>query len=431
MKTENVTIGMFGLGTVGSGVAELLNRQGAELEKKYGVAIKLKRIVVRNVNKPRLIQLEPKLLSDNPNDILNDKEINTVIEVMGGVEPACTYTLRALKQNKNVITANKAVLAVKGTEVFRQAIKSGRYLGFRAAVTGFQDIIERLSSAISINNMAGIFNGTCNYILTQMQEHQQEMEPILKQAQDLGYAEEDPSLDIDGYDTADKLAILCILAFGCAVTREDIFTEGIRNITLEDIKFAANLNYRIKLLGIASYENNRLEARVHPCLVPRNNLLSRLEGVENGIQINDELRGKGAFTAPGAGKYPTACAIMSDIINIARGSQIYFPHKIKRIPLKSMAALESAYYLRLNALNESGVLEKIAAVFRRNDINIMSVLQQKTARPKQNKRGLLVPLVIIVDKSKEKNIQKAVGHLQALDVIEGAVSLIRVEERLW
>jgi homoserine dehydrogenase len=428
MTVQNLTIGMFGLGTVGSGVVELLNRQGAELENKYGVRLKLKRIVVRDVNKPRPVKVDPQLLSANPADILDDGEINTVIEVMGGVDPAQEYISQALKQGKHVITANKAVLAAKGAMIFKQALKSNCYLGFRAAVTGSQDIIERISSAISINTLVGVFNGTCNYILTQMEEHQQDLETVLKKAQELGYAEQEPSLDIDGYDTTDKLAILCILAFGCAIRRQDIFTEGIRNITLEDIRFASELNYRIKLLGIARYENGCVEARVHPCLVPRDNMLARLEGVENGIQIDDELRGQGGFTAPGAGKYPTACAIMFDIINVATRNPVYFPRQIKRMPLKSMSSLECEYYLRLNALNQPGVLERIAGVFRRNDINIMSVLQQKGA---DYQRGTIIPLVIIVDKSQESNVQKAVRHIQALDAIQGKVSLIRVEKSLW
>ena len=261
-----------------------------------------------------------------------------------------------------------------------------------------------------------------------MEEHQEPLETVLKRAQELGYAEEDPSLDIDGYDTTDKLAILCILAFGCSIHRKDIYTEGIRRLTLEDIRFANELNYRIKLLGIAKFENGRLEARVHPCLVPKDNMLARLEGVENGIQIDDELRGQGGFTAPGAGKYPTACAIMFDIINVATSNPVYFPRQIKRMPLKSMANLESEYYLRLYALNHPGVLEKIAGVLRRNDINIMSVLQ---LRGGDRQRGQVVPLVIIVDKSQERNIQKAIRHIRALEVIQGEVSLIRVEESLW
>ncbi len=428
MNGKNLIIGMFGLGTVGSGVVELLERQGAELEQKYGVTLTLKKIVVRNVAKSRPVKVDPGLLSDNPRDILDDIEINTVIEVIGGVQPAEDYILEALKKGKHVITANKAVLAVEGGNVFRQALRSNCYLGFRAAVTGFQDIIERLSSAISINTLVGVFNGTCNYILTQMEEHQQQLDVALKNAQELGYAEEDPSLDIDGYDTTDKLAILCILAFGCSIRRQDIFTEGIRHISLEDIKFASELNYRIKLLGIAKCEDGRIEARVHPCLVPKDNMIARLEGVENGIQIDDELRGQGGFSAPGAGKYPTACAIMFDIINVATHNTVYFPRKIKRMPIKSMASLKSEYYLRLTVQNHPGVLEKIAGVFGKNDINIMSVLQQRGGN---RQRGQLIPLVIIVDKSQEKNIQKAIRQIQTMEVIQGDVILIRVEESLW
>jgi len=425
---QKLTIGLFGLGTVGSGVVELLNSQGVRLAQKHGVELTLKKIVVRDVRKPRLVKVDPALLSNNPRHILDDEEINTVIEVMGGVSPAQEYILEALARGKHVITANKALLAMHGAQVFRQAIKYGRYLGFRAAVTGFQDIIERLSSAISIHHLAGVFNGTCNYILTEMEHKQEEMEVVLKRAQELGYAEEDPSLDIDGYDTTDKLAILCILAFNCSIRRQDIYTEGIRHITLEDIRFARELGYRIKLLGLAKYENGRIEARVHPCLVPRDNMLARLEGVENGLKISDELRGQGGFTAPGAGKYPTACAIIFDIINAATGNPTYFPHRIRSLPLKSMASVEGEYYLRVNAINQPGTLEKIAGVFRRHDINIMSVLQVKGA---SRERDEIIPLVIMVDRSAERNIQKSIRRIQTLDVIRGPASLIRVEESLW
>ena len=425
---ENITVGLFGLGTVGSGVAELLQKQGPELERKYGVNIRLKKIVVREVNKSRSLKIDHNLLSDNPRDILDDPEINTVIEVIGGVCPAREYILEALKQGKHVITANKAVLAVDGAAIFRQAIKSQTYLGFRAAVTGFQDIIQRLSSAISIRHLAGVFNGTCNYILTEMERQQKPLEQVLAQAQAQGYAEEDPSLDIDGWDTTDKLAILCILAFGCSIRRHDIYTEGIRRVTLEDIRFAAELGYRIKLLGIAGFDGQKLSVRVHPCLLPHDNMLARLEGVENGLQIDDELRGPGGFSAPGAGKYPTASAIMFDIINVATRNPVYFPRQFRQLPLQKMDELESEYYLRVNALNTPGILEKIAGVFRRHDINIMSVLQLKGI---DRGRGKIIPLVIMVDRSKERNVQKAVQRIQRLEVIQGTPSLIRVQESLW
>jgi len=427
-ERKRLVIGLLGLGTVGSGVYELIRNQREELRQKYGVELEIKRVVVRSLDKPRMVEVEPGVLSTDPWSILNDGEINTVIEVIGGVEPARRYVLEALGRGKHVITANKALLAVKGRQVFRQALRKGVYLGFRAAVTGFQDIIDRVSSSISITRLAGVFNGTCNYILTQMEKTEEDFATVLRQAQELGYAEDDPSLDIDGWDTTDKLAVLCMLAFNCYVRRQDIFTEGIRHIRLDDLRFARELGYRIKLLGIASTDDGKLEARVHPCLVPQDNMLARLEGVENGIQVDDSLRGKGGFTAPGAGKYPTACAVMFDLINIACGNPNYFPREFRKLRIKKMAELESEYYLRVNAINRPGVLEKIAGVFRRHDINIMSVLQQKGA---SRERGQVVPLVIIVDKASERAIQRAVRQIQRLEVIQGEVSLIRVLESLW
>ncbi len=423
-----LNIGLFGLGTVGCGVVELLSSLSQELERRYGVSLNLKRIVVRNLDKPRAIEIDRSLLTDDPRQILDDRDIDIVVEVMGGISPAREYILEALRRKKHVITANKAVIAKKGPELLRQSIKSDRFLGFRASVTGLLDIFERLSTSISIQSLVGVLNGTSNYILTEMEKQARELPEILAQAQALGYAEEDPSLDIDGYDTADKVAVLCLLAFASPVRREQIYTEGIRQITQQDIQFAGDLGYRIKLLGIARLHREKLEVRVHPCLVSKDKALARLEGVENGLQIYDELRGQGGFTAPGAGKYPAAYAIIYDLVNVITGKPVYFPDKLSRLPLLKMNEVKSEYYLRVGALNQPGVLEKIAGVFRRYDINIMSVFQPKESR---GERGEIIPLAVIVDRASEGGFQRAVSRLRRLEVIHGPVSIIRVEESLW
>ena len=428
LQRQGLTLGLFGLGTVGSGVVELIRRQNLRLQSKYGLNIALKTVVTRRLDEQRRRQVAPAALSDDPRCILQDPQIDTVVEVIGGIEPAKQWVMEALRAGKHVITANKALLAECGVEIFREAARSGGYFGFRAAVTGFQDIIDRLYSAISIRSIAGVFNGTCNYILSSMEDKEEDFAAALKQAQAAGYAEADPTLDINGQDTADKLAIVSTLAFNSPVQRQDVYSEGIEKISLDDIHFAAELGYRIKLLGISGCDGGQIEARVHPCLIPADSMLASLKGVENGIQIDDELRGPGGFKAPGAGKYPTASAIMFDIINIANNNPTYFPREFVKLPVRDMKESENQYYLRLAALNQPGVLAKIAGVFQYQDINIMSVLQRKDNR---DRRGEVVPLVIITDTAAEKNMQKAVRELERLAVISGPATLLRVEERFW
>lgn len=428
MAEKGLTIGLFGFGTVGTGVVDLIQKQTQKVQSKYGLNLKLKTVVVQQLTQERKEQIAPAVLSDDPRQILDDNEIDTVIEVIGGIHPAKEIVVEALRSHKNVITANKALLAESGMDIFSEAIRSKCYFGFRAAVTGLQDIIDRLYSSISISNVAGVFNGTCNYILTSMEEKGEEFAEALRKAQEAGYAEQDPTLDINGQDTADKLAIVSTLAFNSPVQREDIYTEGIEKIGVEDIRFAQELGYKIKLLGIASCDGKTIESRVHPCLIPADSMLASLKGVENGVEIEDELRGPGGFKAPGAGKYPTASAIMFDIINIANNNPHYFPKEFHKLPITEMDCLENQYYLRLSALNQPGVLAEIAGVFKCYDINIHSVLQQGD---NFDRRGEDVPLVIITGIAKEKNMRQAVQKMEGLTSIKGEIVLLRVEKRLW
>jgi homoserine dehydrogenase len=423
-----LTIGLLGLGTVGSGVVEILQRSAEELYLKHGLRTKIKRILVKKKNKKREIGLDPSLISTNSAEILNDPEIDTVIEVMGGVHPAKEIITEALKKGKNIITANKAVLAHCGKELFELAERQKCYFGFCAAVTGYHTLIGSLVSSVSIRNIAGVFNGTCNYILTKMEGTHQSLTTVLKQAQKEGYAEQDPTLDIDGTDTADKLALLCILAFGRSVTRSDIHCEGIESIEIDDIEFADKMGYRIKLLALASSENDLITAMVCPCLVPKKNKLALLEGVENGILIDDELSGQIALDALGAGKYPTGKAILGDILSVATQKPPYFPRKIKKPRFKKISAIENQFYFRAKVKDQPGVLEKIAKVFRENTINIKSVLQQED---QVDARAGIVPIVIITDRSSEANIYNAKKMLEELDVVTGQALLLRVAKNLW
>ena len=423
---KRLTIGLMGMGTVGSGVVEILQRDADDLYAKHGLRANIKRILVKDKNKDRCVSVAPDILTTDPADILDDEDIDTVIEVIGGVHPAKEIISQALERGKNVITANKAVLAHYGTELFELAGSKKCYFGFRAAVTGYHSIIGSLVSSVGIRNIAGVFNGTCNYILTEMERTHQPLASVLKQAQAEGYAEQDPTLDINGTDTADKLALLCILTYGCSVTRDDIHCEGIETIEIDDIEFASKMGYRIKLLALASKEDDTITAMVCPCLLPARSKLALLEGVENGILIDDELSGRIGLDALGAGKYPTGKAILGDILSVAAHKPPYFPAKINKPIFKEIAAIENQFYFRVKVENRPGVLEMIAKVFRENEININSVLQQEN-----KSTGGTVPLVIITDSSSEANIYNAKEMLEALDVVPGKALLLRVAKDLW
>jgi homoserine dehydrogenase len=423
---NELTIGLMGLGTVGSGVVEILHRDAEDLYAKHGLRANIKKILVKDKNKDRGISAVSNILTTDPADILDDPEIDTVIEVIGGVHPAKEIISLALEKGKNIITANKAVLAHYGTELFESADRRGSYFGFRAAVTGYHSLIGSLVSSVSIRNIAGVFNGTCNYILTEMEKTHQSLANVLKQAQSEGYAEQDPTLDVNGVDTADKLALLCILVFGRSVTRNDIHCEGIEQVGIDDIEFAGKMGYRIKLLALASSEDDSIMAMVCPCLVPRKSKLALLEGVENGILIDDELSGRIGLDALGAGKYPTAKAILGDILSVAANKPPYFPRKINKPRFKEISAIENQFYFRVKVQNRPGVLEMIAKTFRENEINIRSVLQQEDRADAGT-----VPIVIITDKTSEANIYNAKRMLEELDVVSGKALLLRVAKVSW
>jgi homoserine dehydrogenase len=429
MDKKKITIGIFGLGTVGSGVVELLKKQEKQLKDRYGLEINIKRIGVKTLDKVRSLEIDHSILTTNPNDILNDKEIDTVLELMGGKEDAYRFIQSSIANGKNVITANKAVLGEYGAELAKLVAESRSdcYFGFRAAITGLQDIIWHLYCSFTINKLVGVFNGTCNYILTEMSEKNKEFKDALSEAQQKGYAEQDPSVDIKGLDTADKLATLCMVAFKTFIKSKDINTEGIDKITLQDIKFAKELGYEIKLLGYAEISGNKLDARVCPALVLKDNMIARLRDVENGVEIGDDLRGGGGFTAPGAGKYPTASAVVADIINMATSHANYFPKEVMNYELQKESGIVCKYYFNFGAKNEPGVLESIAKVFHEHNINIITVLQ----KGESSERGKTVPLIVITDKELEKNIKSAFAKIKKLNLVTGNSTLMRVEEGTW
>lgn len=405
---KKLTLGIFGLGTVGTGVLQILQKQKEHFKKKYGIEFDIKKIVVKNFSKRRDVKLPKGVLSTNPDAILNDENIDVVFELVGGLEPARSIVMKALENGKHVITANKAILAKSGKEIFSLAEKKRKFLGFRASITGCHDIVEHLGLSGGIQGVYGILNGTCNYILTEMESKKKDFSAVLKDAQKKGYAEAKPSLDVDGYDTADKLIILTSMIFGAFHTRKDIFIEGIKKITLEDIEFAKELGYRIKLLGVSRLVDGKLECRVNPCLVPSAKILGTLSGVENGVTLDDSLRGMSAFTALGAGKNPSASAAVADFIAVASGMPPCFPKRAQKLPLLKKQESVSAFYLRFSAPNQPGVLSKISAALSRHNINIVSVLQ----KGQTDRRGALLPLIIVVDRARKGDVEKAFKEIK-------------------
>jgi len=336
--------------------------------------------------------------------------------------------LGALRKGKNVVTANKALLATYGSKIFQEAAENGCYLGVRASNIAAYRLIESLMSSPSkIEKLVGIFNGTCNYILTKMEKQGRSLSDLLKEAQRMGYAEANPSDDINGLDTAHKLVVLLGLTLGFFPPLESIYMEGIGNIAAQDVLFAQELGYKIKLLAIVQKEGNLLEARVHPALIPQDRWLARLEGVENGLEIRDEIGLEIGMQAPGAGKYPTATAIIEDLIYIAQGRKLFLSAKNINLSLKPVGEIETKYYLKFCAVDRAGVLAKIANVLGEHDISIESVIQKGGESKKDN----LVPVIMLTHRSREDNIQKALREIKELPVVEGNPFLIRVEEGIF
>jgi len=423
MAEKTLHIGLFGLGTVGSGVVELL-----EKKRQHFIDCKfiLEKVVVRDIAKKRSVNLSSHLLSSDPREILDNPAIDTVIEVIGGIHPAREIVLEALEKGKNVVTANKLLLATSGSFVFKKAIENKCYLGVRASNIAAYRLIESLSNSPSrIEKLVGVFNGTCNYILTEMEKRGESLTEALKRAQKLGYAEADPSEDISGRDTAHKLIVLLGLTLGYFPALESIYIEGIDSITGQDILFARELGYKIKLLAIAQRDEDILEARVHPALVPKDRGLARLEGIENEVEIRDEMGLEIGMQAPGAGKYPTATAIIEDLICIARGNKLFLPNKLPSFRLKPMKDIETKYYLKFHVIDKAGVLAKIANVLGNCDISIESVIQ------KGKEDNGLVPIIMLTHPSREENVQKALCEISTLPVVKGEPFLIRVEEGIF
>jgi homoserine dehydrogenase len=429
----HIRIGLLGLGTVGGGVVKVLASHGAEMEERAGCRLILHRIADADLLRPREgLDLASLPLVNDANRVLEDPGVHIVIELVGGLEPARTLILRALAAGKHVVTANKALLAHHGAELFEEARRHRVMLGFEAAVAGGIPLIRAVKEGLQANRIVsafGIVNGTCNYILSKMTDEGSDFGEVLKEAQARGYAEADPTLDIEGLDSAHKLQILASLAFRASVDLEGIYTEGITGVSPQDVVNAAELGYRIKLLAIAKASDGALEARVHPTMIPATSPMAAVSGVFNAVFITGDNVGNLMFYGRGAGQLPTASAVWSDTLDIARrvahgvpALDVDLPSVSGRpLPLRAMDDIRSAYYLRVMAMDRPGVLAQVAGILGSHEISLASVLQKGRAS------GLAVPVVMMTHEARERDLRAALAGIDRLPVVAQRTTMIRVE----
>jgi len=424
---ETVNIGLIGFGTIGSGVVATLNQNIQLLERKVNKKVNLKRIVDLDITTDRGVEVNQEILSTDVDDILEDEEIDIVIELVGGYQPALNFILRAMENGKHVVTANKALLAKHWQEITDSTHKNGVRISFEASVGGGIPLLVPLNDGLAANNIEtiyGIINGTANYILTKMDAEGLDFDTVLKEAQDMGYAEADPTFDIEGHDTAQKLIILSILGFGIYVEQEKFHVEGITRITPDDIRFAREeLESVIKLLAIAQIADGELEIRVHPTLVPETHLLASVNDVFNAVYLVGDVVGPVLMYGAGAGMMPTASAVVADCIDIMQDMGrpvVYGPKETRVEKVKDISDVESKYYLRITALDEPGVLHSISGILSELDISIESVSQKKADE------GEAVPIFMVTHHALEKNVQEALKLIEEMDFVKEETVLIRL-----
>lgn len=430
---KKINIGLIGFGTVGTGVVKAFAARGAFIRKKRGLRVEIARIADKDLKRRRDVKVSKKKLTKNVNKILRDPNIDIVVELIGGIHPAKEYVIKALKGGKHVVTANKALLADSGKEIFRIARRYGVTVRFEASVGGGIPVIKTLSEdfvANKIQAIYGIINGTSNYILTKMEEDGESFGSALRNAQALGIAERNPTLDINGIDSAHKLAILSLLGFGRYVDVDKIFAEGIQNVELSDIQYAKELGYSIKLLAIAKKDEGRLDVRVHPTLLTTRHLLAGVRGAQNAIYIKGDMIGESLLYGEGAGQKASSSAVISDIMDIAEsiaaGEELKMPAMdfdsgIKGI--KEIGKVKSRYYIRFMAVDRPGVLAAISGVLAKFKISIASVTQ------KERHKGHAVPIVMLTHEAIEKDLKKALKIIHRINAIRGRPVAIRMEMR--
>lgn len=435
---NRIAVGLIGFGTVGTGVAKILTNNAEQIRRRLGLPLELVKVADLNITADRGIRLAPSMLTTDTRQVLEDSEIDIVIELIGGYEPAKRFLLDAMAKGKHVVTANKALLAVHGEELFEAACKAGVDIGFEGSVCGGIPILRSLTEGLAADRLLslyGIVNGTSNYILTRMTDAGRSFVEVLAEAQKAGYAEADPSLDVAGTDAAHKLAILVNLAFGSPVNFKEVYVEGITGITPMDIQYATEFGYTIKLLAIAKLQGDgeaeELEVRVHPTMIANDSPLARVGGVYNAIQVTGDAVGDIMLYGRGAGSMPTASAVVSDIIDIARniihGAQgrvppcAFQPDQRRPLRIRPIENIVGLYYLRFMVLDKPGVLSQLSGVLGKHDISISSVLQRG------RKDGQTVPVVMTTHMAVERNIRASLREIDALPAVSAPTTVVRIE----
>ncbi len=434
---QEIKVGLIGFGTVGRGLAQVLYEQQERIEKRVGASIRLTKvadIMVKSL--PDHIAQKGKVtLTNDAIDIFTDPEIKIVVELIGGIEPAKTFILKAIEHGKHVVTANKALLSQHGKEIFSAAARKGVEVGFEASVGGGIPVIKSLKEGLVGNrilSIMGIMNGTANYILTQMTDHSTPFEEVLREAQKKGFAEADPTYDIEGIDTAHKLVILMTIAYGMYIRLDQVTTEGISRIQPIDIEFAREFGYRIKLLAISRNHGDHVEARVHPTMVPEKHLLANINGAYNAIHFKGDMVGNVVLYGLGAGMMPTGSAVVADVVDIARNiltsavqrvpALSYFPEHFTTRNITPLEDLRCPYYFRMTALDKPGVLSTISGVLGNHGISIESVIQKGRGHKES------VPLVILTHEAGEASVRKAIDEIDSLDIVTDETVKIRILE---
>ncbi len=442
-KSAPVGVGLLGFGTIGTGVARLLHRSAGVIQERLGFPLRLVRIADLDTTRDRGVELDGIRFDADGPGLVGDPQVDIVVELIGGYEASRRFLLQAIAAGKHVVTANKALLAVHGKEIFDAAAQRGVDVAFEASVGGGIPILRALREGLAANrilSLHGIINGTTNYILTEMERTGAAFETVLKRAQELGYAEADPTFDVDGIDAAHKLTLLASMAFGAEITFKEVPTEGIRGITPTEFESAEAFGYRIKLLGIAKSRiaangTERIEARVHPTMIPGESLLAKVDGAMNAIAVHGDAVGPTLFYGAGAGEMPTASAVVADLMEIAREIRrgragrvaplSYLPDALRPKPLVPLGEIEARAYLRFTALDRPGVLAKITGVLGENGIGIESMIQKGKGRA-----GGSVPVVMLTDVAREEAIRRSLARIDALAEVTAPTCLLRIEEDL-
>jgi len=431
-----VKVGLLGLGTVGGGTATVLLRNADEIQRRVGRAIEISHVAGLGIAEQTIVDPATTKLTEDAFDVVNDPEVSIVVELIGGYTLAKDLVLKAIENGKHVVTANKALIATHGTEIFKAASEKGVSVSYEAAVAGGIPIIKAMREGLAANRIqwiAGIINGTGNFILTEMRDKGRDFDDVLKEAQELGYAEADPTFDVEGIDAAHKLTILASLAFGIELQFDKCYTEGISKITTDDVTYAQELGYSIKHLGITRRTRQGIELRVHPTLIPKKRLIANVDGVMNAVLVQGDAVGPTLYYGAGAGAEPTASAVVADIIDTVRTIDAAVEFKVPMLgfqvdsmskdSIMNIEDIETACYLRMTAMDKPGVLAEVSDVFAKHNISIEAVTQKEPAQGEDN-----VHLILLTQIVKESNMNAAIKEVENFDEIVGSVARIRVEQ---